>query len=57
MKKSDIRQAMKFAIVFRFTDNLTTLNDVGEFERRFKIIYLPELVFIKEYLSNNEKSF
>lgn len=48
---------MKFAIVFRFTDNLTTLNDVGEFERRFKIIYLPELVFIKEYLNNNEKSF
>lgn len=41
----------------RFIDDLTTLNDSGEFERSFKEIYPPELVLNKENLSNNERSF
>ena len=41
----------------RFIDDLTTLNDSGEFERSFKEIYPPELVLSKENLSNNERSF
>ena len=41
----------------RFIDDLTTLNDSGEFEWSFKEIYPPELVLNKENLSNNERSF
>ena len=41
----------------RFIDDLTTLNDSGEFERSFKEIYPPELALNKENLSNNERSF
>lgn len=41
----------------RFIDDLTTLNDSGEFERSFKEIYPPELVLNMENLSNNERSF
>ena len=41
----------------RFIDDLTTLNDSGEFERSFKEIYPPELVLNKENLSNNERPF
>ena len=41
--------------VFRFIDNLTTLNDNREFERSLKEISPPELVLKKENLTNSER--
>ena len=58
LKKSDLRRARKFANVFRFIDDLTTLNDWGEFEQHFHEIYPPELELKKENITENtEGSF
>ena len=35
--------ACRFAIVFRFIDDLSNINDRREFERSWKKIYPPEL--------------
>ena len=57
LKKSDLIRARKFANTFRFIDDLTTLNDWGEFEQHFREIYPPELELKKENLGNTEGSF
>ena len=54
--KKEIFKA-RFANVPRFIDDLTALNDGGEFELRFKGICNPELVPKKENLSNYWKCF
>ena len=41
------RRARKIENVFRFIDDLTTLNDGGEFELSFKEVYPLELVLEK----------
>ena len=48
-----IKKMKESANMFRFIDDLTALNDGGEFERSFKEIYPPELVLKKENLTNN----
>ena len=42
-KTTDIRRAWRFENTFRFIDNLTVLNDGGEFERSYNKIDPPEL--------------
>ena len=56
-KKNDIRRARRFANTFRFIDDLTALNDGGEFERSFREIYPPELELKKENIDNTNGSF
>ena len=46
--KTDIRRARGFANILRFINDLTVLNDGGEFERNFREIYHPELKLKKE---------
>ena len=57
IKKTDIRRARRFANTFRFIDDLTALNDGGEFERSFREIYPPELELKKENVDYSEGSF
>ena len=57
IKKTDIGRARRFANTFRFIDDLTALNDGGEFEKSFKEIYPPELELKKENVTNTERSF
>ena len=47
----------RFESTFRFIDNLTVLNDGGEFERKLREIYSPELELKKENDINHEISF
>lgn len=48
IQKRDIRRARRFANTFRFIDDLSALNDGGEFERCFKEIYPIELELGRE---------
>ena len=41
----------------KFVNDLTAINDRGEFKRNFKVIYPLELVLKKENLSNIEIFF
>lgn len=43
--------------MIRFIDDLTAINNGGEFERSFEEIYPPELILEKENLTNNWGSF
>ena len=47
----------RFESTFRFIDNLTVLNDGGEFERKLTEIYSPELELKKENDINHEIYF
>ena len=55
-KKNDIQRARRFANNFRLIDDLTVLNDGGEFEI-FKEICPPQLELKKENDINTECSF
>ena len=57
LKKKDLLRARKFGNLFRFIDDLSAINDDGEFENNFKDIYPPELELGKENSNNYEASF
>ena len=56
-KNTDIRRTWWFENTFRFIDNLTVLNDGGEFERSYNKIDPPELQRKKKKDINTEGSF
>ena len=57
IKKTGIRRARRLANSFRFIDDLTVLNDGGEFERSFNEIYPPVLEHQKGNDINTKGSF
>ena len=57
MKRVDLAKARRFGNTFRFIDDLTAINDGGEFERCFLNIYPPELELKKENVGNCDATF
>ena len=57
MKKENIIKAQRLANVFRFIDDLCTINDNGLFENNFKSIYPAEMELKKENDGHNIASF
>ena len=57
LKKRDLLKARKLGNIFRFIDDLSSINDNGEFERSYKEIYPEELELGKENLDESEASF
>ena len=57
MKKSDNILARKFGQVFRYIDDLLSLNDGGAFEQHHLNIYPPELQLNKENIDHNNTTF
>ena len=56
-KKNDIRQARRFDHVFRYIDDITTLNDGREFEGSYKRNMSSLARAQEENLSSNNGSF
>ena len=56
LKKNDLIKARKLCNIFRFIDDLNSINDGGEFERNFSKIYPEELQLSKENTDNYEAS-
>ena len=50
LKVSNIAKARRFSYIYRFIDDLNSINDYGEFERCYREIYPPELELGKENL-------
>ena len=57
LKKNDLIKARKLCNIFRFIEDLNSINDCGEFESNFSKIYLEELHLIKENTDKHEASF
>ena len=57
LKKISLGRARKFGNVFRFIDDLSAINDGGEFEKGFKDIYPEELELKRENIGILEASF
>ena len=57
LKFSNIARARRFSYIYRFIDDLNSINDYGEFERCYKDIYPPELELGKENLDSSRASF
>ena len=57
LKKSDLARAKNLRHVFRFIDDLISINDKDEFLRSFKDIYPPEMVLKVENQLNTESSY
>ena len=57
LKRVDLAKARRFGNTFRFIDDLTAINDGGEFERCFPDIYPPELELKKENVGNCDATF
>ena len=57
VRNSDIRHAKIFANISSFIDDLTAINDGGEFERSSKQIYPPEPELKRENVGCSEGSF
>ena len=57
LKVSNIAKARRFSYIYRFIDDLNSINDYGEFERCYKDIYPPELELGKENLDSSRASF
>ena len=57
IKKTDIARAKRFSYVFRFIDDLNSLNDWDEFLNSHKDIYPPELELGKENDDPSQASF
>lgn len=57
LKKSDPIRARKFRHIYRYIDDLQTINDGGEFEKCIKDIYPQELVLNKENREDTTSSF
>ena len=57
MKKNDLIKARKLCNIFRFIDDLNSINDGGEFESNYSNIYPEELQLGKENTDKHEASF
>ena len=57
LKKTDLIKARKLCNIFRFIDNLNSINDIGEFESNYSNIYPEELQSGKENTDKHETSF
>ena len=57
LKKNDLIKARKLCNIFRFIDDLNSINDGGEFESNYSNIYPEELQLGKENTDKNETSF
>ena len=50
-------RAPPFSYIYRFIDDLDSINDNGEFKRCYKDIYPPEFELWKENLDSSRASF
>ena len=57
LKKNDLIKARKLCNIFRFIDDLNSINDGGEFESNYSNIYPEELQQGKENTDKHEASF
>ena len=57
LKKNDLIKARKLCNIFRFIDDLNSINDGGEFESSFSKIYPDELQLGKENTDKHKASF
>ena len=57
LKQNDLIKARKLCSIFRFIDDLNSINDGGEFESNFSKIYPEELQLSKENNDKHETSF
>ena len=57
LKKNDLIKARKLGNIFRFFDNLNSINDGGEFESNYSDINPEELQLGKENTDKHEISF
>ena len=57
LRKTDLQKARKFTNTFRFIDDLGSINDGGEFGRRYSEIYPPEMELGKENEGTMHASF
>ena len=57
LKKSDPTRARKFRHIFRFIDDLISLNDDSEFLRSYKDIYPPEMELKRENMNDTSATF
>ena len=57
LKKNDLIKARKLCNIFRFIDDLNSINDGGEFESNYSNIYPEELQLGKENTDKHETSF
>ena len=56
LKKNDLIKARKRCNIFRFIDDLNSINDGGEFESNYSNIYPEELQLGNENTDKNEAS-
>ena len=56
LKKNDLIKARKLCNIFRFIDDLNSINDGGEFESNYSNIYPEELQLGKENTDKHEAS-
>ena len=57
LKKNDLIKARKICNIFRFMDDLNSINDGGELESSYSNIYPEELQLGKENIDKHEGSF
>ena len=57
LPKNDLTKARKLCNIFRFTDDLNSINDGGEFESNYSNIYPEEFQLGKENIDKLEASF
>ena len=57
LKKNDLIKARKYFYIFRFIDDLNSINDGEEFESNYSNIYPEELQLGKENTDKHEASF
>ena len=57
LKKTDLIEARKLCNIFRFINDLNSINDGGEFESNYSNIYPEELQLDKESTDKHEASF
>ena len=57
LKKDDLIKAIQLCNIFRFIDDLNSINDGGEFESNYCDIYRDELELCKENTDKHEAGF
>ena len=57
LKKNDLIKARKLCNIFRFVNDLNSINDGGKFESSYSNIYPEELHLDKENTDKYEASF
>ena len=57
LKKNDLIKARKLCNIFRFIDDLNSINDGGEFESNFSKIYPEESQLSKENTDKHKATF